>query len=251
MLRPRASSTAIAEPIPEGWHLQIPAGGSGNYRLAQVDNYSSLARRKFPINSSASLGLLARASSSTASGTWGFGFWNDPFAFSAGFQGYPARLPTLPNCCWFFNASNENHLSFRPNNPANGFLAQVFRSPNTPAIFFLPGLLAVPLLYAKFFSRWIRDIAGRLIAEDSTQLNNIDVTQWHRYGLTWSPQTVVFTVDGSTVFQTPTSPHGPLGAVIWIDNQFAAWLPDGVIKTGVLSNPNPEWLEVKQIEINT
>jgi hypothetical protein len=46
------------------------------------------------------------------------------------------------------------------------------------------------------------------------------------------------------------SPNPPLGAVIWIDNQYAAFTPEGKIGFGVLDNPEPAWLEIKDVEVN-
>jgi len=58
-----------------------------------------------------------------------------------------------------------------------------------------------------------------------------------------------FKVDDLPVFETRVSPHPPLGLVIWIDNQYAAFTPEGKIGFGVLENPEPAWLEIKDIEL--
>jgi hypothetical protein len=54
-----------------------------------------------------------------------------------------------------------------------------------------------------------------------------------------------FAVDGRSVFQTALAPRGRLGLVIWIDNQFAAFGPDGKLRAGVLAQPEPAWLEIE------
>jgi len=46
------------------------------------------------------------------------------------------------------------------------------------------------------------------------------------------------------------SPRPPLGLVIWIDNQYAAFTPDGKIGFGVLAN-DEAWLEIKELELKT
>lgn len=249
-LRPRFTLSAIVDTTPAGWHLQIPAGKGGGYRLAQVDNYSVLSRRHFPCIPPVSLNLVARSSSPNPPGTWGFGFWNDPFAFSAGLKGQAFRLPSLPNACWFFYASPENHLSFHNQNPGSGFLAQTFKSAHLPAIFLLPGLVTLPLLYAKPVSRWLRNLVGKFILEDS-RLLDVDPTQWHAYNLLWEQHAVTFSIDGKIVYFTPVSPAEPLGVVIWIDNQFAAWTPGGKIRMGTLPNEKSEWLEIQHVEIKS
>src|SRR5688500_7952228 len=101
MLSPRVSPGASLEPTSRGWRFEIPAGPAGVYRLAQLDDYSALPRGRFPLSAPASLDLRCRVCDSSLPGTWGFGFWNDPFAFSLGLQGTTPRLPALPNAAWF------------------------------------------------------------------------------------------------------------------------------------------------------
>ena len=250
MLRPHFTHNANIQASSTGWHLQIPASPAGNYSLAQLDNYTSLPRGDFPLTTPTGLSLTCRASAASLPGTWGFGFWNDPFAFSLGLQGMARRLPALPNACWFFNASPENHLSFDNQNPGSGFLAQTFRSPRIPSVLLLPGVLGAPMLYAKTLSKWLRTIAGKLIRQESLKLD-VDTTDWHAYELSWGPNLVSFSIDQAIVFQSPVSPRGPLGLVIWIDNQYAAWTPAGKISMGTLPLKVPAWIEVEQVQIKT
>ena len=248
MLLPRFSPQASVTPIPAGWRLQIPAGAAQTYRLAQLDDYARLARRHFVHTPGVRLSLRCRASHQALPGTWGFGLWNDPFAFSLGLQGMAQRLPALPNACWFFHASAENHLSFQPNLPGSGFLAHSFRSPRLPTALLAPGALALPLLFSRRLSIWLRKLAGKIIHEDS-RLLELDVTQWHTYTLDWQAAQVAFGVDGANVLETTVSPRAPLGLVIWIDNQYAAWRPDGALGMGTLANSQPAWLEIEQLEM--
>jgi hypothetical protein len=191
------------------------------------------------------MSIRCRASDSELPGTWGFGLWNDPFAFSLGLQGTAQRLPALPNACWFFHASAENHLSFQNHLPGNGFLAQCFRSPKIPSVLLTPGVLALPLLISKMASIWLRKIASKFVREDSLLLD-IRETDWHTYSISWQAQQVIFFVDEKIVLKTPISPQGPLGTVIWIDNQYAAWNPDGTASMGTLENNAPGWLEIEE-----
>jgi len=252
----RATKNASVEKIEGGWRLGIGAGDASSYRDAQLDDYSGLRRSRFP-HRSLRLSLVARTSTSSAAGTWGFGLWNDPFGLSLGFGGNPFQLPALPNAAWFFYASPRNYLSFkgglgtgekttRPTRPptANGFMAQTFRSPGFHPLL-IPAGLALP------FSRVAtRNLLGRVIAEDSSALS-VDTTQWHRYRLEWSPQGVAWDVDEARAFESPVSPNAsrPLGLIIWIDNQYAAFTPEGKISAGVLES-GEEWLEVKEIVIS-
>src|SRR5215212_2742410 len=236
------------------YRLSIPAGKADNYRLAQVDDYAQSVRSRFPLQFPMSLSLLARTSSNDISGTWGFGLWNDPFGLSLGFGGNPFRLPTMPNAAWFFGASKESYLSFKDTSntgldgtsrpsTANGFLAQTFRSPR-----FHPAL--IPAGFALPFSRKrARQLLGRVIDEEGVALH-VEVTQWHKYRLDWREERVSFEVDNVQVFESNVSPNPPLGLVIWIDNQYAAFTPEGKIGFGVLENPEPAWLEIKDIDVS-
>jgi hypothetical protein len=262
MLRPRNTPREKVEVIPNGWHLEISDGGPSTYRLAQLNDYALLARRRFVWRNQATLSLRCRVSQPNLPGTWGFGFWNDPFTVSLGLQGMARRLPVLPNACWFFYASEHNHLSFSDSKisrfwqktptsgdvgvrelPASGFLAQSFSSPRIPSALLGVGVFASPLLLIRPLSKWIRaNIAAKLIREDAKRIS-VDVTEWHDYRLRWRANQVEYAIDGETVFETATSPKGPLGLVIWIDNQYAAWKPDGSLGMGALENP-AAWMEI-------
>ncbi len=255
-MKARATHNASVTSTENGWRLGIQKGDSLHYRDAQLDDYSQLPRHKFP-HQAVSLSLRAKTSSSSIAGTWGFGLWNDPFGLSLGFGGSPFRLPALPNAVWFFYGSGENYLSFKnelpqagqpqgtaPIYPANGFMAQTFRSPKFHPLLILAGL-TLP-----FSRKAARKLLSKVIDEDGVALS-VDVTQWHAYRLEWSEKRVVWYVDDILVFESPVSPNAsrPLGVIIWIDNQYAAFTPEGKIAFGVLEGGN-EWLEIEDIVIS-
>ena len=266
-LAPRFSHDASVTPTSNGWRLTMPAGDASAYRFAQLDDYTGLPRGRFPSRpplmlrqaQHVALGLRARASSDSVPGTWGFGLWNDPFGLSLGFGGNPFRLPTLPNAIWFFHASEENWLSLhRPSTSlrsaqgsvGNGFLAQAFRSPNIPSpLLALAAIPTFPFLATRRTRRWLRGLGSRVVAEDGVRLG-VDQTQWHRYRLEWSLTRCAFWVDDARVLETSVSPRPPLGLVIWLDNQFAAFTPEGKIGFGVLKN-EAAWLEVEEIVLRS
>ena len=230
-----------------GWWLEIPEGLAGHYRLAQLDDYSNLPRRSFLWQAPLNLTLRARASQSSLPGTWGFGLWNDPFALSLGFGG-ERHLPALPNTAWFFFASAPNYLSLRDDLPAQGELAATFQSPRWPAAVLALGALALPLLVLPPVARLIRHVGRRIVRQDAVALQ-ADPTEWHTYRLEWSQRRVIFCVDGSSVLETGVAPLGPLGLVIWVDNQYAAWPPSGRLSYGTLPNPQPAWIEIEDLAI--
>lgn len=233
--------------------LDIPASPSKDhplYVVAQLDDYHGLPRRAFPWRSPCTLELRARISADGLPGTWGFGLWNDPFSFSLGLGGAARRFPALPNAAWFFYASSPNYLSFRDDLPAQGFLAATFRAPKfPPALLALasPGL-ALGTLSAT--TRLLRRLLRGLIRQDAFLVPVTSLTDWHHYRLAWLAGLVTFAVDGEEIFSTAISPHGPLALVLWIDNQFAAFPPNGRIAFGSLPLSSPAHLDLAGIRIS-
>jgi hypothetical protein len=227
----------------ESWRFVIPAGTGGVYRLAQLDDYTSLPRRRLPWNPPLHLHLRARASDQEIPGTWGFGLWNDPFSLSFGLGGVSRRLPALPNAAWFFYASPPNYLSFRDDLPAQGLMAATFAASTLPTWLLAPGALGLPLALIPWIGRAARSAARRFVHQSAAQLE-LDLTEWHTYRLSWVRSAVRFYVDSELASTTSVSPTGPLGLVLWIDNQYAAWTPDGRLCYGLLPNVEPAWLEI-------
>jgi len=250
-LNPRLTRNAIARQVsPTAWFLEIPPGPAGEYRLSQLDDYSNLSRRGFPWRAPLRLRLQARVSQAALPGTWGFGFWNEPFGLALGFGGGARRLPALPNAAWFFFASPENYLSLRDDLPAHGALAATFQSRNIPTpllAFFTPAALLLALPPA---ARLLRQLGRRFIHQSASSLD-VDVTAWHAYEIDWSLQQVSFYLDEQLVFQTGVVPQGPLGLVLWIDNQYASLPSDGRLRYGTLAYPESAWLEIEQLALKS
>jgi hypothetical protein len=230
------------------WHLEIPPGPQGRYRLAQLDDYTGLQRRDFLWYPPLTFSLSARASSETIPGTWGFGLWNDPFSLSLGMGGGTRRFPSLPNAAWFFFASPQNYLSLQDHKPAQGFFAQTFQSPSIPAPILALGTSLLPCLAWSKSARLLRKLLRQVIKEDSRNLI-IDATQWHTYNLEWTLEHIIFSIDGTIAYQFGVIPKACLGLVIWVDNQYASFPPDGRLSFGTLENPGLAWIEVKDIEV--
>jgi len=234
----------------DGFRLILPQSDRPRYCLAQLDDYMPLPRCKLPYQTPFSFQLEAKVSGSDLPGTWGFGLWNDPF--SAGFiaGGVSRLLPVLPNAAWFFYGSEENHLSLRDDTPASGFHVKTFRSPQIPSFLSLFALPLAPFLCCPFTARTLRRLASKLIREDGRALQ-IDATVWHEYGLTWEDEEVNFSIDGKTIFQTPVSPRGRLGLVIWIDNQYFRFDSQGKIGFGSLKIKCEQSLSIRNIELTS
>jgi len=245
----RSGGGQVNQVADDAWRLEIPAGKAGNYRLAQIDDYAPLRRSSFPWQPPLELSLEARSSSAEGiPGTWGFGLWNDPFSLSLGLGGGTRRFPAFPNCAWFFFASPENYLSLRDDLPSNGSLAATFCSRHRSVPVLAVGGLFAPLLAVPWLARLIRRAARRFVEQDAARLE-LDASQWHAYRLAWQSGVLAFILDGKVVLETNVLPYGPLGIVIWIDNQYAALPPGGGIRYGTLGNPLPAWIEVRKLSV--
>ena len=226
--------------------LQLPSGGGRRYRLAQLDDYQALPRDKFRWQPGCSFQLNARSSEREIPGTWGFGFWNDPFSMGILGASGRARWPVLPQTAWFFFASPPNYLSIHDDLPGSGYLAMTYAtcgSSNKVAYLGAPGL---PFLAIRPVARWARRLLSRMVKQDACRLE-IDPTGWHSYSIHWEKDKVVFRIDHQAVFETPVSPEGSLGFVLWIDNQYAAFTPEGRLGYGFLAHTQSAWIEVSDL----
>lgn len=248
-LTPRMTPGANVTPLhPDGWRLEIPTGEAAKYRLAQLDDYTNLPRTKLLWNPPITISLEAHASSNHIPGTWGFGLWNDPFGVSFGVQGGSRKIPTLPNCAWFFMASEPNYLSIHDHAAGQGNLAGVFRSPHIPGMVLAPAIIGFPLIFIPAISRLFRKWAGMIIKQEAVNFP-CDFRDWHTYQIVWEISGVCFLVDDQPVFKTQLTPNGPLGMVIWIDNQYALWTKEGRIGMGTLPNTQPAWIEIRDLQV--
>jgi hypothetical protein len=255
LLTPRHTPESSVTKTSDGWRLDISTGLAHIYRLAQLDDYSSKPRNRMKHAPPLTFSLRARISSHSIHGTWGFGLWNDPLGFSPGFGGKPGQYPLLPQTAWFMHASPPNWLSLQDDTlsgsgrviPANGFFAGTFFSPQIPSFLLLPAILALPLCAIRPISQSLRRMASCVLRQDAASIN-LDITQWHEYSIKWLSESCMFSVDGKELMHTPLSPRPPLGLVLWIDNQFAAWNPEGRIRYGTLENL-AEWMEIENLKI--
>lgn len=230
------------------WRLLIPQGEIGNYRWAQMDDYMEYKRRDLLWQPPVKLALKARASAQDLPGTWGFGFWNDPFNMSLGLQGMARRLPALPDAVWFFHASPPNYLAFSDHHPAQGMLAAVFASRHVPTLLLSLGIPLFFLLPIPLAARRVRKLVHNFVSEDA-KLLDMDETVWHNYSIDWGMNQITFSVDGQICYETSIVPTNRLGLLIWIDNQFASFSSRGEINSGTLANTQTAWLDVSDLMV--
>jgi hypothetical protein len=158
------------------------------------------------------------------------------------------RLPALPNAAWFFFASPPNYLSLRDDQPAQGSLGAVFSSPRWPGALLALGAPVLPFLFFPPAARLLRRQGRRIVQQDTAALWQ-DVTAWHAYSLEWAASKVRLRVDDQVLLDTSVAPQGPLGLVLWVDNQYAALTPSGRVGFGTLENPEPAWIEIQDLDV--
>jgi hypothetical protein len=245
-LRPRLTRGASIQIDDHYWRLEIPAGPAGSYRLAQLDDTQGLTRRAFMHQAPFLLELKARASHSQLPGTWGFGLWNDPFGLSLPGSAGGLWLPALPNAAWFFHASEQNYLTLEDDQPGFGWLAAVFQRslrhlPDGPNRF--SSNQTRSSISGSGLGRLVRRWGRFFVHQDSVRLD-VDTCDWHTYRLDWQADRLRFWVENDLMLETLVVPRGRLGLVIWIDNQFMSFRPDGRLQSGTQENSEPAWIEI-------
>ena len=231
-----------------GIQLSIPPTSSG-YVDAQVDDYWGRSRSEFLWTAPTTLRLRARASHPAPPGTLGFGFWNDPFGISLSGAGSARRFPAAPQALWFFYGSEPNDFSFDDEIVGSGWKAATLRSIRYPAALLVPGAAAAFLLASlPLVRRWIVPLVRRQAAAREVLLD-ASLNEWHEYDLTWTSSGVEFMVDGEVVAETDIVPHGPLGFVAWIDNQYAVLSVANGIRFGLLPTTEEYSLEIQGLEV--
>jgi len=236
-------SAIIREPA--GVRLCNFAGGGYNYTNAQLDDYQTLARCDFWWRPPLRLRLRARFSHTAAAlhGTAGFGFWNDPLLMTGW------RWPALPVALWFFFAAPPSDMALTCDVPGWGWKAAVIDACRASARRWLPlAPLLIPALHSRTLHRRLWPRVQRDLGIAEAQLD-VAMTTWQCYEIMWGAQTTTFLVNGAPVLPATPSPGGPLGLVIWIDNQYLVVHPSGRLAHGVQPLPHPQWLEIDAVEI--
>ena len=164
------------------------------------------------------------------------------------------RLPALPRAAWFFYASTPSNMKLDIGTPGHGWKAACIDAQRGSALLWAPWapllvtLMNSKLVYSAFWPRIQRALRIR------EAMVPVDLTRWHKYELYWGRNFVHFAVsrpgiEGTSVILRAPSPKGPLGFVMWQDNQYLEITPWGRIRWGTLEVPEPQWMEVKHLRI--
>ena len=215
------------------------------YTDAQIDDYQGLPRRSFLWRPPLTLTVRARFSHPAGglSGTAGFGFWNDPFMMTG------RRMPTLPRVIWFFYASPPSDMKLDLDTPGHGWKAATLDATRLPFFLLAPTApVAVPLMNIGPLYRALWPLGQRAIGVTEASLG-VSMIEWHTYVIEWGAKTARFSVDGETVVESVSSPGGPLGFVMWLDNEYAVVKPWGRFAYGLLEAPGRQWMEIDTLAI--
>lgn len=235
-----------------GGSIKFSTGGatSNTYTNSQIDDYQGLPRSRFAWRPPLRLTVRARFShaSDQLRGTAGFGFWNDPLFMTE------RRLPALPRALWFLFAAPPSDMKLDMNAAGNGWKAASIDAQRSAAIRWAPlAPLLVPLmnLGPVYRALWPH-IQGALGV--SEVIVPVDMTRWHTYVLQWGTKHSQFSViekdsASSQPLLTAPSPRGPLGFVMWQDNQYLVLAPWGRVRWGLSEVPGRQWMEVDLLEI--
>ena len=227
-----------------GLRLTLPPLAASGYSNAQITDYrySDMA---FAWRPPLRLTVTARASGGADSlrGTAGFGFWNHPFSPDA-------RQLKLPRAVWFFFSSppSDMRLAMGVNGP--GWKVGTIDAGRWQALSLAPTaplavlLMRVPSLYNSLWPR-----IQRALAVSEFMLDAALLTETHTYTLDWRVDGVTFAVDETVVHDAPTAPRGPLGLILWMDNQYAVVTPQGKLRFGVVEVEREQWLMLQAIKI--
>jgi hypothetical protein len=238
---------------PTGSTLRFVTDGASTRRYAdaQIDDYQGLPRRGFLWQPPLRLTVRARfchPASDLLQGTAGFGFWNDPFLMTG------ARVPALPRAIWFFYASPPSNIKLDLSTPGWGWKAAAIDTQRPFSLLLAPlapGAMLLMNLRPLYRVLWppiqrAMKVSEVELAPEAGLRHYME--QWHTYTLDWGEERACFSVDGEGILQAP-SPRGPLGLVVWLDNQYLVATPWGRLRWGLLDIPDRQYMEMDTLSV--
>ena len=235
----------VLEPTGSTLRFAIDSASSRQYSDAQIDDYQGLPRRHFLWHAPLRLTVRVRFSHQAGElrGTAGFGFWNDPFLMTG------ARMPALPRAVWFFYSSQPSNMKLDLHTPGYGWKAATIDALRPTALLLAPvSPLAILLMNLRPLYRALWPPIQRALKINEAEIG-ANATEWHTYVIEWGTKRTRFSVDGGAILQDAPSARGPLGFVMWLDNQYMVVTPQGRMGWGLLDVPGRQWMEVDWLAI--
>jgi hypothetical protein len=227
------------------WRLTIPPLSARQYADAQLDDYGKLPRHRLPDSPPVRVSVRARASHAQPAGTLGFGFWNNPFTLTGG------GVLAAPSAVWFFYASPPSDMALADGVPGRGWKAATLHAGRYPTLFIAPAAaVAIALTFVPGLGVPIMSAARRYVQAHEALLDDVALTDWHTYSIDWLAHEAIFRVDDVERLRSPAPPHGPLGFVLWIDNQYAIASRAGQFGFGLCEVKEAQWLEVGDLHLH-
>ncbi len=243
--QPYTVGNGVVEQRNDAMLFRIHDTDTRRYSNAQIDDYRRLPRQHLRWRPPLQLRVQARFShpAGMLRGTAGFGFWNDPFMMSG------ARRPALPRAIWFFYASPPSDMQLALDVPGCGWKAATLDATRMGALALTPlAPLAVLAMRLHPLYRRLWPAIQHALGIQEAPLP-VDMTDWHVYTLEWLSGWANFYVDGELILGRAPSPRGPLGFVMWIDNQYMIVTPQGRLGWGLLETNGEQWMEISHGEI--
>jgi hypothetical protein len=138
--------------------------------------------------------------------------------------------------------------------PGHGWKAAVVDALRPVALALVPvALPAILLMNSRRLYRTIWPPLQRSLHIKEASLP-VDMSAWHTYRLQWEERSARFSVSSGHEGQAEyileaSSPQGPLGFVMWMDNQYLVATPWGRLRWGTLGIPGNQWMEVSRLAI--
>jgi hypothetical protein len=233
-----ASSECLLNKEENGWLFVLKSGCEG-YHNAQVDDYRHLKRSDFKNTEGLSLEAEIRWSHETPLGTSGIGFWNDPFMMTGW------RWPSLPVVAWFLITGKDSEMKVGEAE-GSGLKAQVIDADHLGFLWRLPIFLLAPLIGRFIWKRSFLNTFSKGIRLSERRLEE-KAGSWRHLSLNWKKSGLELSLDGKKVLSHPQPLRGPLGLVIWQDNQWLKFDPTKGIRWGTSSPVESQSMAIRNL----
>lgn len=244
--QPYLVGNASIETSDGGVRLGLQNAKAARYHDAQLDDYHALARSQMLWRAPLRLSLRARFShrSEQLLGTAGFGFWNHPIPLLR------SPWPALPRALWFFFGSPPSNMKLDLQTPGFGWKAATIDASRLGFLLLAPTApFAFPLMRIPALARALWPIGQTALGVREAPISAA-MDEWHSYQIEWQAERTRFWVDDQLVLESRFVPRGPLGLVIWMDNQYAIVTPQGRFGAGLIEIEGEQWLEIADLRID-